>query len=122
MFQEQLKKYNLTSEEIIKFTFKDLRTALQRPNCPIVRIRYFGKFEVRPEYLYKKIRYFRKDRKDKKVRFPKEGTLLTLNDYIDLYNCKITTFNAVKQKNVKNRFFKLDYDGNPIPESDTNQP
>lgn len=122
MFKADLKKYNLTSEDIIKYAFKDLRNALQQPNCPTVRMRYFGKFEVRPEHLYKKIQYFKNKRTEKFAKLVKEGDLATINDYIDLYNCKIRIFHAAKQKNIKDRFFKLDYDGNPIPESDTNEP
>lgn len=111
-FQQRLQKHKVTSEEIIKHLFQITRANLQRADCPTVRLKYFGKFEVKIEYLFRKIKYNKTD----KVRIqPKymndeeyDKRLNTLEDWLDLYECKLSNLNAVKHKRLTSDALRLD--------------
>lgn len=111
-FQLRLQKHKVTSEEIIKHLFQITRANLQRADCPTIRLKYFGKFEVKIEYLFRKIKhgqtakvrvqpkYMTKEDHDKRLN--------TLEDWLDLYECKLSNLNAVKHKRLTSDALRLD--------------
>lgn len=111
-FQLRLQKHKVTSEEIIKHLFQITRANLQRADCPTVRLKYFGKFEVKIEYLFRKIKHNKTDKVRVQPKYMNDEEydkrLNTLEDWLDLYECKLSNLNAVKHKRLTSDALKLD--------------
>lgn len=111
-FQQRLQKHKVTSEEIIKHLFQITRANLQKADCPTVKLKYFGKFEVKIEYLFRKIKYKRTNNVRIQPKYMSDEEynkrLNTLEDWLDLYECKLLNVHATKQKRLTSETFRLD--------------